>query len=81
MITSGTLVISEEVTHALANKKPIVALETCLVTHGPRFPTNLQRAEDLEAIVRSTGAIPATIGMVGGSCTIPCVQQYLIQRI
>uniref|UniRef100_A0A0W0F5L2 Putative indigoidine synthase A-like protein n=1 Tax=Moniliophthora roreri TaxID=221103 RepID=A0A0W0F5L2_MONRR len=60
------LQIHPEVEEALANKRPVVALETTLITHGIPYPNNLELALDLESIVRSTGAVPATIGMIGG---------------
>ncbi|KAF9270114.1 hypothetical protein L218DRAFT_976075 [Marasmius fiardii PR-910] len=62
--------IHPEVQEALAHKKPIVALETTLVTHGFPHPVNYELASELENIVRSTGAIPATIGMIGGRVKI-----------
>ncbi|KAJ7786260.1 indigoidine synthase A-like protein [Mycena metata] len=62
--------IHPEVKDALATKKPVVALETALTTHGLPPPINLQVTKDLEAVVRSTGCIPATIGVVGGRVKI-----------
>lgn len=58
--------IHPEVQHALTNRKPIVALETALVTHGVPPPTNYELARKLETIVRAQGAAPATIGIVDG---------------
>jgi pseudouridylate synthase / pseudouridine kinase len=58
--------IHPEVQQALAESKPVVALETALVTHGLPYPQNLEVSLSLEDIVRSTGSIPATIGIVGG---------------
>lgn len=58
--------IHPEVEDALATGKPVVALETALTTHGLPPPINLQVTRDLETVVRSTGCIPATIGMVAG---------------
>ncbi|KAF7320370.1 Indigoidine synthase A-like protein [Mycena kentingensis (nom. inval.)] len=59
-----------EVEHALASRQPVVALETALTTHGLPPPTNLQVTRELEAIVRSTGCVPATIGVVEGRVKI-----------
>jgi pseudouridine-5'-phosphate glycosidase len=56
------MVISEEVEDAVINGKPVVALETALVTHGMPFPANLKTAISVESCVRESGAIPATIG-------------------
>ncbi|KAJ7169834.1 indigoidine synthase A-like protein [Mycena filopes] len=62
--------IHPEVEDALATRVPVVALETALTTHGLPAPLNLQVTKDLEAVVRSTGCIPATIGIVGGRVKI-----------
>jgi pseudouridine-5'-phosphate glycosidase/pseudouridine kinase len=62
--------IHPEVTDALAHRKPIVALETALVTHGLPYPTNLEVPLALEEVVRSTGSIPATIGIIQGRVKI-----------
>jgi len=60
------LVLSEEVKRALRRRKPVVALETTLVTHGLPHPQGLQAALELEGIVRSGGAVPATVGVLEG---------------
>ncbi|KAK7064265.1 Indigoidine synthase A-like protein [Favolaschia claudopus] len=62
--------IHPEVQEALATNKPVVALETALVTHGLPPPINLQAARDIESVVRSVGCIPATIGIVAGRVKI-----------
>lgn len=66
-----------EVKDALAHRKPVVALETALVTHGLPYPTSLRVPLELEEIVRSTGAVPATIGIVGGRVKIGLKQEEL----
>lgn len=58
--------IHPEVQDALATNKPVVALETALVTHGFPYPENMDLAISLEDIVRSTGSVPATIAVIGG---------------
>ncbi len=58
--------LSPEVARAQSSQAPIVALETTVVTHGLPHPTNLQLAQDMEATVRSEGAVPATIGLLSG---------------
>jgi len=60
------LVLSEEVARALRRRKPVVALETTLVTHGLPHPQGLEAALELEEIVRSCGAEPATAGVLDG---------------
>ncbi len=57
---------NEEVAGALANKKPIVALESTVIAHGLPYPQNIETARNLENIVRRNGAIPATIAVFGG---------------
>lgn len=58
--------VDPEVEDALATGKPIVALETTIITHGMPYPTNLETARSCEALVRKGGAIPATIGIMDG---------------
>jgi pseudouridine-5'-phosphate glycosidase len=58
--------ISPEVAEALAAKKPVVALETTIISHGMPFPENLSTALAVEDIVRRNGAIPAAIAVLDG---------------
>jgi pseudouridine-5'-phosphate glycosidase len=58
--------ISAEVSSALASGRPVVALETTLVTHGLPHPEGLAVAAELESAVRAAGAVPATIGVLDG---------------
>ncbi|HKO98408.1 MAG TPA: pseudouridine-5'-phosphate glycosidase [Pyrinomonadaceae bacterium] len=60
------LTYSTEVKAALANKKPIVALESTVTAHGLPRPQNLETALRLEQIVRDVGAVPATIAILNG---------------
>lgn len=62
--------VHEEVAEALAHRRPVVALETALVTHGLPQPTNLAVARSCAAQVRAAGAVPATIGLVSGRVKI-----------
>jgi pseudouridine-5'-phosphate glycosidase len=64
------LVLSEEVAQALRRRKPVVALETTLVTHGLPHPQGLEAALELEAIVRAGGAVPATVGILDGAVRV-----------
>jgi len=57
---------SSEVSAAISAKKPIVALESTIISHGLPRPTNLSIAVECEEIVRSFGAIPATIALLDG---------------
>jgi pseudouridine-5'-phosphate glycosidase/pseudouridine kinase len=63
---NAPLDVHPEIQQAFADSKPVVALETTLVTHGFPYPHNLDIALSMEDIVRSTGSIPATIGIIGG---------------
>ncbi|VDB99643.1 unnamed protein product [Peniophora sp. CBMAI 1063] len=58
--------VNPEVEDALATGKPVVALETTIITHGMPYPTNLETARSCENLVRKGGAIPATIGIMDG---------------
>lgn len=62
--------VHPEVEDALANSRPVVALESTIITHGMPYPTSLKTARSLEDIVRSTGSIPATIGLIEGRVKI-----------
>ena len=59
-----------ELQDALANKRPVVALESALITNGMPYPTNLTAAKLFEKTVRTTGAIPATIALLAGRVKI-----------
>ena len=63
-------VISDTVAIALAERRPVVALETTLVTHGLPHPQGVGAALALEAIVREEGAMPATIGVLDGAIRV-----------
>ncbi|MEU5578061.1 pseudouridine-5'-phosphate glycosidase [Streptomyces huasconensis] len=60
------LVVSDEVRRAVAERRPVVALESTIIAHGLPRPRNLQVAKDLEAAVREEGAVPATIAVLDG---------------
>ena len=59
-----------EVTAALADKKPLVALESTIITHGMPYPDNAAMAHRVEDIIRQNGAVPATIAVVAGRLKI-----------
>ena len=60
------LEISPEVHAALAEGKPVVALESTIISHGMPYPQNVETAMNVEQIVRQNGAVPATIAIIGG---------------
>ncbi len=63
-------VIAEEVQEALRKGRPVVALESAIITHGMPYPVNLELAQELEGIVRKGGAVPATTALVSGSIRV-----------
>jgi pseudouridine-5'-phosphate glycosidase len=64
------LSISPEVAAALGAGKPVVALESTIITHGMPYPQNLDMARRVEATVRAKGAVPATIALMGGRLAV-----------
>ncbi|MEG0583929.1 MAG: pseudouridine-5'-phosphate glycosidase, partial [Cetobacterium sp.] len=64
------LVISEEIKEALANNKPVVALESTIISHGMPYPQNVETALKVEEIVRESGAVPATIAILNGKLVV-----------
>ncbi len=63
---SRYLEISDEVKKGLENNKPIVALESTIISHGMPYPQNVETALNVEKVVRDNGAIPATIAIIKG---------------
>ncbi|CAN8303003.1 unnamed protein product [Cochlearia groenlandica] len=62
--------ISPQVSEAISNGLPVVALESTIISHGMPYPQNLQTAKEVESIVRENGAVPATIAILNG---VPCI--------
>jgi len=58
--------IAPEVAEALAQGKPVVALESTIISHGMPYPQNVETAVNVERIIRENGAVPATIAIIGG---------------
>ena len=58
--------LSQDVSNALDERGPIVALESTVIAHGLPYPQNLETALKLESIIRESGAVPATIAVFGG---------------
>jgi pseudouridine-5'-phosphate glycosidase len=58
--------LTDEVAAALAEGRPVVALESTIISHGMPYPRNVEMAREVEAIVRDVGAVPATIAVLGG---------------
>lgn len=66
----GILKISEEVRNALEQGKPVVALESTIISHGMPYPDNVKTALTVEKTVRENGAVPATIAIIKGVPTV-----------
>ncbi|WP_026585264.1 pseudouridine-5'-phosphate glycosidase [Bacillus sp. J33] len=61
---------SEEVLEAKKANKPVVALESTIISHGMPYPQNVQTAKEVEGIIRQNGAVPATIAILNGKIKI-----------
>ena len=72
------LTLSPEVAAALAAHKPIVALESTIISHGLPRPSNLQVAREVEEIVRTHGATPATIAILDGKVLVGLTDEQLV---
>jgi pseudouridine-5'-phosphate glycosidase len=64
------LVFTPEVQDALATGRPVVALESTIISHGMPYPRNIETAQGLEKIIRDEGAVPATIAVMDGKIKI-----------
>lgn len=70
MSKSNYLSVSSEVLDAIKNNKPVVALESTIISHGMPYPKNVETAYNVEQIVRDAGAVPATIAILKGKVTV-----------
>ena len=66
MIMNKYLDVNPEVAAAIAEGKPVVALESTIISHGMPYPQNVETALAVEQIIRQQGAVPATIAIIGG---------------
>ncbi|MCM3316370.1 pseudouridine-5'-phosphate glycosidase [Rummeliibacillus stabekisii] len=64
------ITLSEEVRAAKEQGKPVVALESTIISHGMPYPQNVKTAREVEQIIRDNGAVPATIAIVDGKIKI-----------
>ncbi|BDQ12723.1 pseudouridine-5'-phosphate glycosidase [Sediminibacterium sp. TEGAF015] len=69
--------IHPEVAAALRDGEPVVALESTIISHGMPYPQNVATARVVEDIVRKNGAVPATIAIIKGKCTVGLTQEEL----
>ena len=75
--------INPEVAEALQNKRPVVALESTIISHGMPYPKNMETALQVEAVVRAEGAVPATIALINGKIKVGLSKDeisYLAQK-
>jgi pseudouridine-5'-phosphate glycosidase len=77
-MSQANFVTSPEVTEALKSGKPLVALESTIISHGLPRPSNLTVAREVEEIVRSRGAVPATIAVLDGVVHIGLTDDQLV---
>ena len=69
-LTNNYLRLAPEVRDALEDGRPVVALESTVIAHGLPRPTNLAVAREMEATIRTEGAIPATVALLDGSIVV-----------
>ena len=69
-MSKNILQIRPQTATALQQGQPIVALESTVIAHGLPFPQNIETALSLEEVVRQEGAVPATIGIIGGTLRV-----------
>ena len=65
-MNSKLLDVAPEVREALAAGRPVVALESTIISHGMPYPKNVETALLVEQTIRDNGAVPATIAVIGG---------------
>ncbi|UZQ83313.1 pseudouridine-5'-phosphate glycosidase [Thermoanaerobacter sp. RKWS2] len=69
--------LSKEVKEAMEERKPVVALESTIISHGMPYPENIETAKTLENIIREHGAIPGTIAIIKGRIKIGLSEEEL----
>jgi len=71
------LSISPEVAQALRDNRPVVALESTIISHGMPYPQNVETALRVEQVIRDHGAVPATIAIIGGKLKAGCTPEEI----
>ncbi|QAT50498.1 pseudouridine-5'-phosphate glycosidase [Caproiciproducens sp. NJN-50] len=71
------LTVSPEVKDALENNRPVVALESTIISHGMPYPKNVETALNVEKIIRDNGAVPATVAVIGGRLRAGLTEQEI----
>jgi pseudouridine-5'-phosphate glycosidase len=75
--SESRLAVQPEIAEALARGRPVVALESTIISHGMPYPVNVETARAIEAIVRAAGALPATIAVLDGRIRIGLAEHEL----
>ena len=73
------LKINPEVLSAIKENRPVVALESTIISHGMPYPKNVQTALEVERVIREHGAIPATIGIIDGDAIVGMTPEEIEQ--
>ncbi len=71
------LSVSPEVAKALEEGKPVVALESTIISHGMPYPQNVETALRVEQVIHDNGAVPATIAILGGQLKAGCTREEI----
>ena len=69
--------LTDEVKKALEAGKPVVALESTIISHGMPYPKNVQTAVAVENVIRENGAVPATIAIINGRLKVGLTPEQL----
>jgi len=77
MFLNKYLDINPEVAEALAAGKPVVALESTIISHGMPYPKNVETALAVEEVIRKGGAMPATIGIINGRIKVGLTEEEI----
>lgn len=77
MSLNNIISISSEVSDAIKSNKPVVALESTIISHGMPYPQNVETALEVEKIIRQCGAVPATIAIIKGIPTVGLTQEQI----
>ena len=77
MALNKYLDVAPEVAQAVAGGKPVVALESTIISHGMPYPQNVETALKVEQIIRDNGAVPATIAILGGRLKAGCTKEEI----
>lgn len=73
------LKINPEVLSAIKENRPVVALESTIISHGMPYPKNVQTALEVERVIREHGAVPATIGIIDGDAIVGMTPEEIEQ--